>query len=69
MTNNKDDDRDLFEDFVERFNEFIETERNRRDNERRELLDDRGWQNWPPTLVVVATAAGIIASHWWPHMI
>jgi len=41
----------------------------RRDNERRELLDDRGWQNWLPTLVVVVLAAGIIASHWLPHMI
>jgi hypothetical protein len=39
-----------------------------RDDERRELLDDR-WKDWPATFIVLVMAAGIVAGHWLPHMI
>jgi len=50
---------------LDRLREFLETAQ----DERRDLLYDGGWQNWPPTLVVVALAGLVIAGHWLPHIV
>ena len=31
-------------------------------------LDDR-WKDWPATCFILVVSAGIIAGHWWQHII